>query len=127
MPARNYCAPKASPDIGYVAAKAADEIPPMLAQGRADFSLAFAVNHIATIEAGAPSEAEIVRAIFCRYAELCTVRLLKQELETRGISRFQRCDPSTVDRHRMRELIREWIVYPFSARMREPRRPGAPR
>src|SRR5438105_3645591 len=35
-------------------------------------------------------------------------------------------DPSTVDRHRVRELIREWIVYPSSTRMREPRRPGAP-
>ena len=39
-------------------------------------------------------------------------------------SRFQRCDPSTVDRHRVRELIREWIVYPYSTRMREPPRPG---
>ena len=32
--------------------------------------------------------------------------------------------PSTVDRHRARELIREWIVYPSSTRMREPPRAG---
>jgi site-specific DNA recombinase len=31
------------------------------------------------------SEAEIVRMIFRRYAELCSVRLLKEELEARGI------------------------------------------
>src|SRR5262252_571449 len=32
------------------------------------------------------SEAEIVRAIFCRYAELGSVRLLKDDLESRGIN-----------------------------------------
>ena len=31
-------------------------------------------------------EAEIVRSIFCRYAELGSARLLKEELETRGIN-----------------------------------------
>jgi site-specific DNA recombinase len=31
------------------------------------------------------SEAEIVRAIFSRYAELGSVRLLKEDLEARGI------------------------------------------
>src|SRR5205085_12232991 len=31
-------------------------------------------------------EAEIVRSIFCRYAELGSVRLLKEELEARGIN-----------------------------------------
>jgi site-specific DNA recombinase len=31
------------------------------------------------------SEAEIVRSIFCRYAELGSVRLLKEELDARGI------------------------------------------
>src|SRR5205814_495863 len=31
------------------------------------------------------SEAKIVRSIFCRYAELGSVRLLKQELDTHGI------------------------------------------
>src|SRR6202008_4551051 len=31
------------------------------------------------------SEAEVVRDIFCRYAELGSVRLLKDELEARGI------------------------------------------
>jgi hypothetical protein len=34
---------------------------------------------------------------------------------------------ATGDRHHVRELIREWIVYPFGTRMRERRRPGAPR
>src|SRR5437868_12389407 len=35
-------------------------------------------------------EAEIVRSIFCRYAELGSVRLLKDELEAQGIkSRFR--------------------------------------
>ena len=33
------------------------------------------------------SEAEIVRAIFRRYAELGSVRLLKEELEAGGINR----------------------------------------
>src|SRR5215831_18873622 len=33
----------------------------------------------------ADGEAEIVRTIFCRYAELGSVRLLKEELEARGI------------------------------------------
>jgi len=33
-----------------------------------------------------------------------------------------RCDPLTGDRHRVRELIGEWIVYPFGTRMRETHR-----
>jgi hypothetical protein len=37
------------------------------------------------------SEAEIVRFIFRRYAELASVRLLKDELEARGIQSPRRC------------------------------------
>jgi site-specific DNA recombinase len=40
------------------------------------------------------SEAEIVRYIFCRYAELGSVRLLKNELEARGIKSKSRTSAS---------------------------------
>src|SRR5271163_4350891 len=36
-----------------------------------------------------------------------------------GAAASGRCDPLTADRHRVRELIREWIVYLFGTRMRE--------
>jgi len=51
-----------------------------------------------------------------------------QSLVVSGGNRVHRPDrAATGDRHRVRELIREWIVYPFGTRMRDRRRPGAPR
>jgi len=50
------------------------------------------------------SEAEVVRAIFRRYTELCSVRLLQEELEARGIT----------TRSRMSALGRMKCSKPFS-------------
>ena len=41
-------------EIGYVTVKTGDEFSSMLAQGRADFTITFALDLISTIEAGAP-------------------------------------------------------------------------
>jgi len=41
-------------DVSYVEVQPADEVPKAIADGRVDFTMSFAVNHIQTIDRGAP-------------------------------------------------------------------------
>jgi len=54
------------------------------------------------------SEAEIVRFIFRRYAELGSVRLLKNELEARSVNDL--APVNAVPQHQIERAAREWLA-----------------